>query len=123
MKYALLAYDLDGSLEQLAGEAKRALHRRQGELHEHTPITRSANVITHYRFRPAPITTIRHDPDTGTAIRSDIAASEASAALRALYIIESDDPDAVAQLAEQLPATLQGATIEIWPLTEPRASH
>ena len=59
-----------------------------------------------------------HDANTGTAIQAD-GASETSATLRALYILDSDDPDAVVQLAEQLPATLQGATVEIWPLTEP----
>jgi hypothetical protein len=40
-----------------------------------------------------------------------------------LYIFDSDDPAAVVQIAERLPTTLHGATTEIWPLTEPRASR
>jgi hypothetical protein len=123
MKYALLGYDLDGTLNQLVGDAKRALHRRHAELREHAPVNPNVTIVAHYRFRPSPLATVRRDPDTGTAIQVDGAASETSATLRALYILDSDDPDAVVQLAEQLPATLQGATVEIWALTEPRASH
>ena len=123
MKFALLGYDLDGSLEQLAADAKRGLHGRHGQLSEHTPTGTSVRVLAHYRFRPAPLATVRHDAIAGAAIRSDEAASEASATLRALYILDSDDPEAVIRLAEQLPATLQGATVEVWPLTEPRTSH
>ena len=120
MKYALLGYDLDGTLDQLPGDSKRTLHRRHAGLGEHAPINPGVTILAHYRFRPSPLATIRHDANTGTAIQVDGAASETSATLRALYILDSDDPDAVIQLAEQLPATLQGATVEIWPLTEPR---
>ena len=120
MKYALLGYDLDGTLDQLVGDSKRALHRRHAELGESAPINPGVTIVAHYRFRPTPLATIRHDADADTPIRVDGAASETSATLRALYILDSDDPDAVVQLAEQLPATSQGATVEIWPLTEPR---
>jgi hypothetical protein len=47
-------------------------------------------------------------------------ASAASGKLRALYLVESDDLDAVVALARRLPAVDAGATVEIWPLTEPR---
>jgi hypothetical protein len=123
MKYALLGYDLDGTLDQLARDSKRALHRRHAALGEHAPINPSVKVVAHYRFRPSPLATVHHDANTGTPIRVDGAASETSATLRALYILDSDDPDAVIQLAEQLPATSQGATVEIWPLTEPRIAR
>ena len=120
MKYALLGYDLDGTLDQLARDSKRALHRQHAGLGEHAPINPGVTILAHYRFRPSPLATVRHDANTGTPIRVDGAASETSATLRALYILDSDDPDAVVQLAERLPATLQGATVEIWALTEPR---
>ena len=123
MKFALLGYDLDGSLDQLPADAKGALHRDHGELHKRMPAGDHTKLVAHYRFRPSPLATIRCDASDGAAIRIEGAASTASATLRALYIVDSDDPEAVIQLAKQLPATLQGATIEVWPLTEPHASH
>jgi hypothetical protein len=116
VKYALLAYDLDGALEQLRGESSRALHRRQGDC---APFGGNVKLLAHYRFRPAPLATIGPGDTSGATIRSEGAASETSARLRALYVLESDDPDAVLSLAAQLPATTHGATIEIWPLSEP----
>lgn len=127
MKYALLGYDSEGSLDALAPEEKRSLHREHRAMHHEAAAANNpaVNVIAHYRFRPSPLAIIRRgaEPGVGTANRDEAAARERSARLRALYILDSDDPDAVVQLAEQLPATLHGATIEIWPLTEPRASH
>jgi hypothetical protein len=120
MKYALLGYDLDHTLEHLTADRARALHRGHAQLREHElPTANRVKLIAHYRFRPASLaTTLRIDGE-GT-VRREGPASDASATLRALYILESDDPDAVTHLAEHLPATTQGATIEIWPLTEPR---
>jgi hypothetical protein len=102
VKYALLGYDLDGSLDRLPAEASRAFHRRQ---RAHALFGSSVKLLAHYRVRSEPIAG---------------AASEASAKVRALYILESDDPDAVVRFAEQLPAAEHGATAEIWPLTELR---
>jgi hypothetical protein len=81
MKYALLGYDLDGSLEHVAADAKRTLHGRHGELHEHASIGDSIKLIAHYRFRPSPLATIRpgSESGTGTPALSEGAASEASA--------------------------------------------
>jgi hypothetical protein len=59
MKYALLGYDLDGSLEHVAADAKRTLHGRHGELHEHASIGDS---IRAYRTLPLPPLTARHHP-------------------------------------------------------------
>ena len=101
MKYALLGYDRDGTLDQLVGDDKRALHARHAELRERAPISASVNVLAHYRFRPSPLATIRPggEPGARAVTRSEGAASETSATLRALYILDSDDPDAVLQLA------------------------
>jgi hypothetical protein len=120
MKYALLGYDLDATLDQLAPEDKRALHQEHAALGEGS-LGNGTRLIAHYRFRPPALaTTIRIGTD-GT-IRHQGPASSATATLRALYILESDDPEQAAQLAEHLPATLRGTTIEIWPLSEPHAS-
>lgn len=115
MKYALLAYDPAGSLQELPAEDKRALHRGHAALqHDES----RATVIAHYRFRPARlVTTISLANDD--LVERGGAATETSAELRALYLIESSDPDAVSNLARQLPAVQFGGTVEIWPLAEP----
>lgn len=120
MKYALLGYDAEGSLEGLAPEDKRALHSGHRALHDEVVIadTSFVRVIAHYRFRPPKhATTIRRGADD--IIRTEGPATEASGALRALYLLESDEPDAVLDLAGRLPAVGMGGTIEVRPLTEP----
>ncbi len=120
MKYALLGYDLHGSLEKLAAEDKAALHAAHSMLHEDATVDASVNLIAHYRFRPSRLTTTvargAHNPS-----RSEGPASDASSRLRALYLVESDSLEAVVEFAGRLPAVHTGATIEIWPLTEPIA--
>jgi len=119
MTYALLVYDLDGSLKELAAENKRRLHRGHAKLGE---VTRggsgSLKPPAHYRFRPSQHTTTVRAGSTGL-IRSEGAASATSGTLRALYLVESPDFDAVVELAERLPAVEMGATAEIWQLAEP----
>ena len=120
MKYVLLGYDTDRSLEELAPEDKRDLHVGHRALHDEVTAVASAtvSVIAHYRFRPPTLaTTIRLGADE--LIRTEGPAAEASEALRALYLVESDDPDAVLDLAGRLPAVQMGGTVEVWPLTEP----
>jgi hypothetical protein len=48
---------------------------------------------------------------------TDGSSSEATGALRALYLLDSDDPDAVLDFASQLPAVRMGGAVEVWPLT------
>lgn len=40
-------------------------------------------------------------------------------ALRALFLLESDDVEAVLRLAGELPAIHLGGSVEVWPLIEP----
>jgi hypothetical protein len=120
MKYALFGYDTDGSLERLAAEDKRALHGEHRTLYEKTEAasTASVSVIAHYRFRPARLTTtVRLAGED--IVKLEGPAAEASNGLRALYLLESDDPDAVLDLATRLPAVGMGGSVEVWQLTEP----
>lgn len=115
MKYALLAYDTNRTLDQLPAAEKRALHTGHARLHRKK---RNVTVISHYRFRPARhATTVRLE--AGSLIRETGPASHSNRAPRALYLVESDDPEAVVRLAAELPAASAGATIEVWPLSEP----
>ena len=118
MKYALLAYDTDHALDELPAAEKRALHTGHARLHGKKS---NVTVISHYRFRPEQhATTIRLE--AGSLIRDTGTADHNNRTPRALYVVESDDPEAVVRLAAELPATSAGATIEIWPLSEP-AQH
>src|SRR5262249_38525548 len=118
MKYALLGYDTEGALEALAANDKRALHTGHHALHdEHEAASGSVTVIAHYRFRPPrPARAARRVG--GEPVAPD-GPPASSASLRALYLVESDDRDAVLDLARQLPALRMGGTIEVWPLAEP----
>ena len=119
MKYALLCYDLDRSLDELAAPEKRAFHGGHAALHKEQNTSSGVTVVAHYRFRPAQhATTVQFTE--GELIRAEGPAGVVSGGLRALYLVESDDLDAVVALAAGLPAIAAGATIEIWPLTEPR---
>jgi hypothetical protein len=120
MRYALIGYDREGLLDDLAAEERRALHGAHRALHDDVQAAAnpSVRVIAHYRFRPPrPTTTVRLAGDE--IVKSEGPSAEASKALRALYLVESDDPDAVLDLAARLPAVRMGGTVEVWPLIEP----
>jgi hypothetical protein len=119
MKYALLAYDLESSLDELATDDKAALHAAHSTLREGETADDGATMIAHYRFRPPRLTTtVRLTPDG--PLRIDGPASARSETLRALYVLEGEDLDAIVELATRLPALQHGVTLEIRPLTEPR---
>jgi hypothetical protein len=118
VKYALLGHDTEGSLDALPPEDKRALHRAHRKLHDDFQAegTASVNLFAHYRFRPPQLTTTLRGAGDEVA-RTEGSSSEATEALRALYLLESDDPDAVLDLASKLPAVRMGGAVEVWPLT------
>src|SRR5262249_32206246 len=118
MKSALLGYDTERALEALAANDKRALHNEHHALRDqHEAASGSVTVIAHYRFRPPRLaTTVRLVG--GETVTTD-GPPASSASLRALYVLESDDRDAVLDLAKRLPALRMGGTIEVWPLAEP----
>lgn len=120
MKYALLGYDPAGSLRELPADEKRALHGSHRTLHDEVAAAADSpvRVLAHYRFRPSRlVTTLSLIGDQLVSAGGPV--SEASAGLRALYLLESDDADAVLDLASRLPAIRMGGTVEVWPLTEP----
>jgi hypothetical protein len=120
MRYALLAYDAENSLDELAAEDKAALHAAHSSLREDEIVHRDVTMVAHYRFRPPRLaTTIRLAAEG--LLRTDGPASARSASLRALYVLEAEDVDAVAEFATRLPAVQHGVTVEIRPITEPRS--
>ena len=75
-------------------------------------------MIVHYRLRPPrTATTIRLAGDQ--IVSTEGPSAETSAALRAIYLLESDEPDAVLDFASQHPAVRVGGIGEVWPLIQP----
>ncbi len=111
MNYALLVYVSPQSLRGLSSEDKRSLHG------DHQAVA-STSVIAHYRLRPPRLaTTVRVDGDQ--ILKTEGPSAESSERLRALYVLESDEQDAVLDFAGQIPAVRLGGTAEVWPLIEP----
>jgi hypothetical protein len=120
VKYALFAY-LHESWDDRPAEQRRDLHASHRAAHEEhrASLAPAVNVLAHYRLRPPEqTTTIRQVGDEIAQTRGPSGAAR-DETLRALYLLESDDPDAVLDLASRLPAVRIGATAEIWPLIEP----
>jgi hypothetical protein len=113
MNYALLIYISPDQMQALSPEETRSLH---GD-HEATAST-SARVLAHYRLRPPQqTTTLRRDGDTIT--QTEGPSSQASEGLRALYLLESNDANAILDFASHHPAVAIGGAAEVWPLIAP----
>ncbi len=113
MNYALLIYISPDQMQALSPQETRSLHVD----HEATAST-SARVLAHYRLRPPQqTTTLRLDGETIT--QREGTSSQASEGLRALYLLESNDPAAVIDFASRHPALAIGGAAEVWPLIAP----
>jgi hypothetical protein len=120
VKYALFVY-LHESWDDLPAEERRdlhAAHRAAHEEHRGSPAA-TVNVLAHYRLRPREQTTAVRRVGDEIARTQGPSGAAREETLRALYLLESDDPDAVVDLAGRLPAVRIGGTAEIWPLIEP----
>ena len=75
-------------------------------------------MIGHYRFRPPEASTIVR-VENDQVVRSPGPLLETGGrALRALYLLESDDHEAVLELAASAPAARMGGAVEVRPLVE-----
>jgi hypothetical protein len=116
MKYALLIYITPDVMTELSPEAARSLHGA------HQAASTSAEVIDHYRLRPPQLTTTVR-LHRGQILKTEGPSAETNEGLRALYLLESIDPDAVLDFAGLHPAVHVGGTAEVWPLITPRRDH
>jgi hypothetical protein len=112
MKYALFVYDAPSSWHAMPVEKRHGAH---GEYHA---LAESPGVIGHYRFRPPEAsTTVRVEDDQ--VVRSPGPLHDtAERALRALFLLESDDREAMLALAASTPAARMGGAVEVRPLAE-----
>jgi hypothetical protein len=111
VKYALFVYEVPGSCHDLSTEQKRARHD------DYHAVAAAPGVIGHYRLRPPQMTTtVRVEEDQIVKTAGPLADTREN--LRAFYLLESDDPDSVLEVAARVPATRAGGAVEVWPLTE-----
>lgn len=118
MKYAVLAYT-DADWDDRPQAEKRRVHGRgvYGTLHSD-----SAQVLAHYRVAPSrPVVALELAGED--LVRSAPLRSDDRPHLRALFLVESDDADAVVELARRLPVLGLGGTVEIWPVAQPSLSR
>lgn len=115
MNYVLLIHVAPESLRGLSSEDRLSLHGGS-----HSEASASASLIAHYRLRPPrTATTLRLEGDE--IVTTDGPFADMREGLRALYVVESDEPGAVFDFASQLPAVRYGGIVEVWPLIEPVA--
>lgn len=115
MNYVLLVYVAPESLRGLSSEDKLALHGGG-----HAAASVSAGLIAHYTLRPPrTATTLRLQGDE--IVTTDGPFADMSEGLRAIYVLDSEEPGAVFDFASQLPAVRFGGIVEVWPLIEPAA--
>lgn len=112
MKYALFVYDAASGWHGIPVDERHAAH---GEYHA---LAESPGVIGHYRFRPSEaVTTVR--VEEGRIVTSPGPLVDTGGrALRGLYLLESDDHEAVLELAARTPAARGGGAVEVRPLVE-----
>src|SRR5262245_45419113 len=107
MRYALFVHDLHRSWDDLSKEEKRARH------HDWQAIGAACGVIAHYRLRPAKnVFTVRVEREH--PVRSDGPLTDSRQTLHAIYIVDSDTPDFVFDLAGRIPAVQTGGIVEVW---------
>lgn len=113
MKYALFVYDDHDAWRDLPGEDRGTLH----DPDEYQSMsTGPATLLAHYRLRPPRLTTtVRLDADDLVTTNGPRAETKA---LRALVLLECDDPETAVGVAGRLPAVRIGGTVEIRPLIE-----
>jgi hypothetical protein len=111
VKYALFVYDAPRSWHSVLTEQRHALHS------EYHALVELPGVFAHYRFRPPETTTtVRIEEDH--VVKSQGPLVDTSETLRALYLFESDDHDAVLELAARTPAVRMGGAVEVRPILE-----
>jgi hypothetical protein len=112
MYYALFVYDTPGSWDDLSTEERRARHD------DYHAVGAEPAVIAHYRLRPPQHVRTVHVENQQT-VTNEGPLADSRASLRAIYLVDSDNPDSVLDLASRIPAARAGGVVEVWPMMEP----
>ena len=112
MKYALFVYDAPSSWHGIPVDERHAAHR------EYHALAESPGVIAHYRFRPPEASTTVRVEEGQVVTSSGPLVDTGARALRALYLLESDDHDTAVELAARAPAARMSGAVEVRPLVE-----
>jgi hypothetical protein len=111
MRYVLLVYESPGFWDEVATEEKRAHHR------DYHAVAASPVVSAHYRLGSPTTTTTLH-AENGKIVKTNGPLTTREENVRALYLAESDDQEAVLELAARIPAARAGGAVEVWSLLE-----
>lgn len=115
MRYALFVYDTPSAWHGISTEQRHALHA------EYHALAGFPGVIGHYRFRrPEKATTVCVEEDQ--VMKSPGPLLDAGErTLGALYMLESDDYNAVLEFAARIPAVRMGGAVELRPIVDGEA--
>jgi hypothetical protein len=111
MRYALLINELPGTYDDLGPEEREALTA------EYFAIRDDPRVVDGGRLQPAATaTTVR--VDDGRTLLADGPFAETKEVFGGWFLLEADDLDAAIEIAERIPATRMGGSVEIRALVE-----
>jgi hypothetical protein len=111
MRYALLINELPGTYDGLGPEERQALTA------EYFAIRDDPRVVDGGRLQPAATaTTVR--VDDGRTLLTDGPFAATKEVFGGWFLLEADDLDAAIEIAERIPATRMGGSVEIRALVE-----
>lgn len=111
MQYALLIYEQPGAYEGLSAEEQEAITG------EYMAISRDEQVVGGAQLQPATTaTTVR--VQGGQSVMTDGPFAETKEVFGGYFVAQADDLDAALALAERIPATRMGGSVEVRPLVE-----
>ena len=111
MKYALLIYDVPGSMDALSEEEADSVHA------EYFAVTGSPGVVGGEQLHPV---------ETGTTVRiqdgrtrtTDGPFADTKEFFGGFYLLEAADIDAAIEIASPIPAARMGGCVEVRPVVE-----
>ena len=111
MKFALLIYDVPGSLASLSEEDRQAAHR------EYFAISDDPACIGGAQLKPVETATTVRVQD-GRTLTTDGPFADTKEFFGGYYVLELDDIDRALELAARVPAARMGGAVEVRPIVE-----
>jgi hypothetical protein len=111
MKYALLIYDVPGSLERLSEGEHDAV------MGEYFAITKEPGIVGGEQLHPVETATTVRVQD-GQALTTDGPFADTKEFFGGFYLLEAENLDRALQIAARIPAARMGGSVEIRPVVE-----
>ena len=111
MQYALLIYDLPGTMDELGEDERNAVYG------EYFAISEDPGVFGGRQLQPVETATTVRVQD-GQALTTDGPFADTKEILGGFYLLEADDLDAAIAIAARIPAARMGGSVEVRPVVE-----